>query len=149
MIFRPPSTFGKRLGIDRTHLGVDLVRGGKLVAKDVGEREILNALDTAKEAAIVVSPIGQQGFVLGRGNLQVPDSCQRTSRPPATTSRSSENGGDADLGPRRAVLWRSRWPSRRSPHARVLDALCKGRSSGVPQWTLTRTLEREANQRAR
>jgi len=47
------------------------VVGGKLVAKDVGEREILKALDTPKEAAIVVSPIGQQGFVLGRGNLQI------------------------------------------------------------------------------
>jgi len=52
-------------------LGVDLVRGGKLVAKDVGEREILKALDTAKEAVTVVSPIGQQGFILGRGNLQI------------------------------------------------------------------------------
>ena len=62
---------GKKLGLDKTHLGVDLVRGGKLVAKDVGEREILKALDTAKEATIVVSPIGQQGFVLGRGNLQI------------------------------------------------------------------------------
>src|SRR3990172_3221107 len=62
---------GKALGIPKTHLGVDIVRGGKLLWKDVGEREILAALSTAKEAAIVVSPIGQQGFVLGRGNLQI------------------------------------------------------------------------------
>src|SRR3990170_3913431 len=47
---------GKALGIPKTHLGVDIVRGGKLVAKDVGEREILAALSTAKEAAIVVEP---------------------------------------------------------------------------------------------
>jgi len=62
---------GKKLGIDKTHLGVDIVRGGKLLFRDVGEREILAALSTAKEAAIVVSPIGQQGFILGRGNLQI------------------------------------------------------------------------------
>ena len=62
---------GKALGIPKTHLGVDLVRGGKLLFRDVGEREILAALSTAKEAAIVVSPIGQQGFILGRGNLQI------------------------------------------------------------------------------
>jgi len=59
----------------------------------------------------------------------VKDSCQRTSRLPATMSGSSESGGATEVGRRRAVLWRSWWPPRRSPHTRVLDVLRKGRVS--------------------
>jgi len=66
---------GKKLGIDKTHPGVDLMSGGTRVANDSGESEILKEAETAKEAAIVVSPIGQQGFILGRGNLQIPPRC--------------------------------------------------------------------------
>jgi len=62
---------GKRLGLEKTHLGVDLVKGSKVVGRDVGERGILLALEGAKDARVVVSPIGQQGFILGRGNLQI------------------------------------------------------------------------------
>ncbi len=62
---------GKKLGIDKTLLGVDIVANGKLVAKDADERTILKALNEWTEARIVISPIGAQGFIFGRGNQQI------------------------------------------------------------------------------
>ncbi|MDD5503273.1 MAG: ATP-NAD kinase family protein [Candidatus Thermoplasmatota archaeon] len=62
---------GKRLGIDKTLLGVDAFAGGKQVGKDLGEKELLALLGKYKTAKIVVSPIGAQGFIFGRGNLQI------------------------------------------------------------------------------
>lgn len=60
-----------RLGLDKTLLGIDAVLGGKTIAKDLDEKGILGLLDTHPKAKLVVSPIGAQGFVLGRGNLQL------------------------------------------------------------------------------
>jgi predicted polyphosphate/ATP-dependent NAD kinase len=61
----------EELGIyDSTLLGVDIIRDYKMVAKDVGEKQILRAIE-GKPATIIVSPIGRQGFVLGRGNQQI------------------------------------------------------------------------------
>lgn len=62
---------GKRLEISKTLIGVDLVVDRRLLAKDVDEDTILRALDTYPEARIVVSPIGAQGFIFGRGNQQI------------------------------------------------------------------------------
>jgi predicted polyphosphate/ATP-dependent NAD kinase len=59
------------LRIDKTLLGVDVVLGGRLIARDVNERRLLELLDGHDDARLVVSPIGAQGFVLGRGNLQL------------------------------------------------------------------------------
>ncbi len=59
------------LGIKKTPLGVDLFKNGKMIAKDVGEEEILRTLSSEKKAKIIVSPIGRQGFILGRGNQQI------------------------------------------------------------------------------
>ena len=72
---------GDRLDIDKTLLGIDAVAGGKLVEKDVNERAILTLLDRYVSCRLVVSPIGAQGFVLGRGNLQLsPDVIRRIGR---------------------------------------------------------------------
>jgi predicted polyphosphate/ATP-dependent NAD kinase len=60
----------ERLGLPMTLLGVDLVRERELVAKDVNEADILKELVTGKWC-IIVSPIGRQGFVFGRGNQQL------------------------------------------------------------------------------
>ena len=60
-----------RLGVDKTVLGVDAVVGGKLVGKDLDEAGILAVLDRYRKAKLIVSPIGAQGFILGRGNLQL------------------------------------------------------------------------------
>ncbi|HDN81874.1 MAG TPA: ATP-NAD kinase [Methanomicrobia archaeon] len=58
------------IGIKKTLLGVDLVKDEKLVARDVCERDILAHIE-GEDAKIVVSPIGAQGFVFGRGNQQI------------------------------------------------------------------------------
>ena len=59
------------IGTDKTLLGLDAVVGGKTIAKDLNEKGILALLDRHPNAKLVVSPIGAQGFILGRGNLQV------------------------------------------------------------------------------
>ncbi len=58
------------LEIEKTLLGVDVVKDGKLIVKDACEDEILNHLNGDKKR-IIVSPIGRQGFVFGRGNQQI------------------------------------------------------------------------------
>ena len=60
----------KELEFEKTLLGVDICRNKKLIAKDVNESEILQIISSNK-AKIVVSPIGNQGIILGRGNLQI------------------------------------------------------------------------------
>lgn len=61
------------LGIEGSPLGVDVWRadqdGGTLLVKDGSEKEILNALGETNK--VIVSPIGGQGFVFGRGNHQI------------------------------------------------------------------------------
>lgn len=63
-------TIGKLLGIDKTLLGVDVAFGKELIAKDVNEEQLLSVIDKRK-ARIVVTPIGGQGFIFGRGNQQI------------------------------------------------------------------------------
>ncbi|MBX3069188.1 MAG: ATP-NAD kinase family protein [Thermomicrobiales bacterium] len=58
-----------RLGVPKTLLGVDLYSRGELVASDATEQTILRHLDGVP-AHIVVTPIGGQGYLFGRGNQQ-------------------------------------------------------------------------------
>ncbi len=72
-ILGPGSTVravGEVLGIDKTLLGVDIVLNGELVAKDVGERDILTTIGD-NPTKIVVTVIGGQGHLFGRGNQQL------------------------------------------------------------------------------
>jgi predicted polyphosphate/ATP-dependent NAD kinase len=62
---------GRRLGVSKTLLGVDLVVDRQLLGKDVDENTILRTLEMFPEARIVVSPIGAQGFIFGRGDQQI------------------------------------------------------------------------------
>ena len=57
------------LGIDGSRLGVDVWRTGEVLARDAGEMEILESL--GERNVVVVSPIGGQGFIFGRGNDQI------------------------------------------------------------------------------
>jgi len=59
-----------RLGLDKTLIGVDVVAGGKLVAADVNESQLLGLLK-GRQAKIIVTPIGGQGYIFGRGNQQI------------------------------------------------------------------------------
>jgi predicted polyphosphate/ATP-dependent NAD kinase len=65
------------LGLEKTLLGIDAVVSGKTIAKDLNEAGILHLLDRYSKARLVVSPVGGQGFILGRGNLQVSPSVLR------------------------------------------------------------------------
>ncbi len=58
------------LGVDGALLGVDVVLDGKLLKKDASEGEVMATI-SGREARIVVSPIGRQGFIFGRGNQQI------------------------------------------------------------------------------
>ncbi|HEB37119.1 MAG TPA: ATP-NAD kinase [Thermoplasmatales archaeon] len=64
-------TIGRKLGIDKTLLGIDAVLNGKLVGKDLNEKGLLSLLNKRKKAKLILSPIGAQGFILGRGNSQL------------------------------------------------------------------------------
>ena len=55
------------LGVEKTLLGFDAVQDGRLVGKDLDEAGILTILEREGPARIIVSPIGAQGFVIGRG----------------------------------------------------------------------------------
>ncbi len=59
-----------RLGIDKTLLGVDVIQDGRLIARDATEAELLS-LTEGRRAKIVVTPIGGQGYIFGRGNQQL------------------------------------------------------------------------------
>ncbi len=65
------SRIAELLGIEKTLLGVDVVQDGRLIAKDASEKDLLLLLNGEKKAKIVVSPIGAQGFILGRGSQQI------------------------------------------------------------------------------
>jgi len=81
-VFGPGSTTAavlESLGIPGTLLGVDVVRNRHLVAGDVDDRALAQAI--TGDAKVVVSPIGGQGFVFGRGNQQIsPDVLRRAGR---------------------------------------------------------------------
>lgn len=74
-ILGPGSTVLKvaeRLGIEKTPLGVDVVLGGRLVARDVGARELeAIALRHRGPVKLILTPVGGSGVLLGRGNQQI------------------------------------------------------------------------------
>jgi len=60
------------LGLPNTLLGVDVVKDGKLVASDVSESQLWELIkDEALDVRIVVTIIGGQGYIFGRGNQQI------------------------------------------------------------------------------
>ncbi len=61
----------ERIGIKKTLLGFDAVKSGKLVESDLNEESILRLASGDQQVTIVLSVIGAQGFVLGRGTQMV------------------------------------------------------------------------------
>ncbi len=69
-----------QLGLEKTLIGVDVVRDGRLVAADANEAVLLS-LAEGHPAKIIVTPIGGQGYLFGRGNQQIsPEVIRRVGR---------------------------------------------------------------------
>jgi len=60
----------KQLGFPKTLVGVDVYTKEGVVALDVSESRLLALLEN-QPAKIIVTPIGGQGFIFGRGNQQI------------------------------------------------------------------------------
>jgi predicted polyphosphate/ATP-dependent NAD kinase len=108
-----PGTTIKRLaellGVEKTVLGVDVYKDGRVVL-DVDEKKILGEVEDWRNVWIVLSPIGHQGILLGRGNQQIsPEIVKRVGKKRTIVAatkgklRSIEEGvlrvdtGDADV----------------------------------------------------
>ena len=61
------------LGVPKTLIGVDVILDGQVIAADANEAQLLALLDEYGDCAakIVVTPIGGQGYLFGRGNQQI------------------------------------------------------------------------------
>jgi predicted polyphosphate/ATP-dependent NAD kinase len=70
----------QKLGLVKTLVGVDVIQNGRLIAQDVTQAQLLDLIETAP-AKIIVTPIGGQGFLFGRGNQQIgPEVIRRVGR---------------------------------------------------------------------
>ncbi len=58
------------LDLAKALLGIDAICNRKLIGTDINENGILELLNQHEKVKIIVSPIGGQGFILGRGNKQ-------------------------------------------------------------------------------
>jgi predicted polyphosphate/ATP-dependent NAD kinase len=63
--------FMNYLHLPSTLLGVDAMLNEEVIAQDVNEQQILQLLEQHPDARIMVSVIGGQGHVFGRGNQQL------------------------------------------------------------------------------
>ncbi len=72
-IYKISRAFNSNVQNSKTLLGIDAVLDGRIIQTDLTESDILSLLDkySAKSIRIVVTPIGGQGFILGRGNQQL------------------------------------------------------------------------------
>jgi len=59
-----------QLNLPNTLLGVDVVLNRSLVAKDVNEKKLLETIE-GRASRIIVTIIGGQGYIFGRGNQQI------------------------------------------------------------------------------
>lgn len=60
-----------RLHLANTLLGVDVLLNKKLLVNDVTEEQLYNLVDKHQHSIIIVTVIGGQGHIFGRGNQQI------------------------------------------------------------------------------
>jgi predicted polyphosphate/ATP-dependent NAD kinase len=73
-ILGPGSTLhaaAQEMGLRKTLLGIDAAVAGEIVGRDLSEEGLIALLGRYRRCKLVLSPIGAQGFVVGRGNLQL------------------------------------------------------------------------------
>lgn len=58
------------IGVDKTLLGIDAVYAGERVGSDLNETAILALIERYAGRAIILTPLGGNGFLFGRGNRQ-------------------------------------------------------------------------------
>ncbi len=63
----------KNCGLETTLLGIDVSRGKEIIGTDLSEKELISILDknSIEKIVLLLSPMGGQGFLIGRGNLQL------------------------------------------------------------------------------
>ena len=63
----------ERLELPNTLLGIDVVKNKELILKDATEKQLLEIMDTVENEGveIIVTPVGGQGYIFGRGNQQL------------------------------------------------------------------------------
>ena len=65
-------TIAEGLGFEPTLLGIDATLGEEQIGTDLNEESLLDLISNHKgDCTLLVSPMGGQGFLLGRGNLQL------------------------------------------------------------------------------
>ncbi len=72
-VFGPGSTLhglAQNLGLETTLLGVDVIESGQVIARDVTEAQLFALID-GHPARLLVTAIGGQGHIIGRGNQQI------------------------------------------------------------------------------
>ncbi|MBU3054857.1 ATP-NAD kinase family protein [Pseudomonas indica] len=72
-VFGPGSTLhglARNLGLETTLLGVDVIENGQVIGRDLGEQALFELVD-GHPAFLLVTAIGGQGHIIGRGNQQI------------------------------------------------------------------------------
>ncbi len=59
-----------QMGLTKTLLGIDALNSGEIIGFDLNEEKIFELMEVYPETRIVVTPIGGNGFIFGRGNKQ-------------------------------------------------------------------------------
>jgi predicted polyphosphate/ATP-dependent NAD kinase len=59
------------LGDGGTLLGVDAIRDGRVIGRDLTEEQIIALMDQGHETRLIVGLVGGQGALFGRGNMQL------------------------------------------------------------------------------
>ncbi len=89
-------TILERMGVKGTLLGVDVIHGKELVDRDVNQKQ-LTKYSRNRPLFIIVSVIGGQGFLFGRGNQQItPDLLDLVGKDHIIVVSSSENLASLD-----------------------------------------------------
>ena len=64
-------TITDNLNLPKTLLGIDAIFNKQSAGKDLNEKGILELLNNYDKRIIIISPVGGQGFIFGRGNKQI------------------------------------------------------------------------------